>query len=198
PGIASRYEQLVSAVNSRSGTIDPGTLEGEVSVTERVLATVAGLRMAVDHPILGVGPGQFATQYEYRYRAASATRYLDSAHDMLAYVAAEFGLPVAGLLVLGLGAALLLAWQTMRRATEALERIAAASVLAALVGFLVVGLTFGVDLYRAYRLVDSDVVCAALLVGTAIALWAAGRRPLGTAAAGELPGGLFSRPVRAP
>lgn len=172
PSAASIYSSVVTTINSRAETIDPGNPEGEVSVTERLIATETGIRMAIDHPLLGVGPGSFAYEYSHDYRVTAATRALDSAHNLLPYVAAEFGLIVAGLVALGLLAGLLGAALTYLRAPpdEVLTRIGAAAVGAALIGFLVVSTTFGVDLYRAYRTMNSDVLFAALLVGAGVML----------------------------
>jgi O-antigen ligase len=177
PDLANAYEQLTSVVNSRSSTIDPSTPEGEVSVTERLLATRAAIEMSVDHPLLGVGPGAFAAAYEAGYRPADSTRALDSAHDLIPYVAAELGLPAAALVTVGLLGAVLLAWDAGRRAPpdRGLERVSPMAIAAALIGFLVVATAFGVDLYRDYRMIDADVVFAALLMALAISTAALAR-----------------------
>jgi hypothetical protein len=52
-----------------------------------------------------------------------------------------------------------------------------------LVGFAFVATTFGVDLYRAYRNMNSDVLYAALLVAAAISLRYSARLPAGGATA---------------
>ena len=172
PSAASIYSGVVTSINSRAATIDTESPEGEVSVTERLLATKAALHMAIDHPVLGVGPGSFAAEYATAYSAPSATRALDSAHDFLPYVAAEFGLIVGGLVALGLAAGLLGAILTYLRAPpgEVRSRLVAAAVASAIAAFIVVGTTFGVDLYRPYRTMNSDVVYAALLVAAGIML----------------------------
>jgi O-Antigen ligase len=173
PSAADTYVKIASVVNSRSSSIDPSTPEGEVSVTERLLATEAALRMSVAHPLLGVGPGGFAAEYAQHYRVASSTRALDSAHDLIPYVAAELGLLAAALVGLGLVGGILLAWLAGRRADPAdpIGRILPMSIAAALIGFVVVSTTFGVDLYRDYRTISSDVLFAALLVALAFAAW---------------------------
>jgi O-antigen ligase len=173
PSLADTYEHVTSFVNSRASTIDPSTPEGEVSVTERLYATEAALRMTLARPLLGVGPGGFAAEYEQRYRPADSTRALDSAHDLIPYVGAELGLPAAVLVALALGGGILLAWLAGRRADPAdtIGRVLPMSVSAALVGFVVVSATFGVDLYRDYRMISSDVLFAALLLAVAASSW---------------------------
>ncbi len=172
PAAATAYGNVVNSIDSRAVSIDPGSPEGEVSVTERVLSTKTAIRMALDHPWLGVGPGSFAAEYANAYHVAAATRALDSAHDFLPYVAAEFGLIVAALVALGLAAALVRASLTFLRAPpgEMRTRVVAAAVAAAIGAFIVVSTTFGVDLYRPYRTMNSDVLFAALLVAAGIML----------------------------
>lgn len=172
PAAASTYNDVITTVDTRASSIDPTSPTGEVSVTERILATKAGLRMAIDHPLLGVGPGGFAGAYAATYHNSSATRELDHAHDLLAYVAAEFGFPAALLVAAGLFGGLLAAWLAYRQADarDRWMRIVAAAVIASLGGFVVVASTFGMDLYRDYRTMNSDALYAALLVATAIML----------------------------
>jgi O-antigen ligase len=179
--VARLFGQTVSADNPYLGIIssvtgtrnlswNPDTGEGEVSIGERLLATQAGLRMAADHPLLGVGPGRFGVEYQTpTYHAAAATRALGSAHDFLPDVAAEFGLPMVVLIVLALAAAGLTALRVAIRGVG-LERFAAIGFGASLLAFLVVGLTFGVDLYRVYRVMNADVLFAALLVAACVSL----------------------------
>ncbi|TAM72490.1 MAG: O-antigen ligase domain-containing protein [Chloroflexota bacterium] len=187
PGMAATYNQIVNNVNSRADTIDPNSPEGEVSVTERLYASEAALRMAADHPLIGVGPGSFAAAYQSTYRRAGATRALDSAHDLLPYLAAEFGLIVAAIVALGLLTAVLFAAQVYLRAPpeDQFARIGSAAVGAAIIGFVIVATTFGVDLYRPYRLMNSDVMFASALVAVGLLLpgTIAGRTP-GSEAAG--------------
>jgi hypothetical protein len=165
PALGERLLSLLHTVQggNRADSWDPETAEGEVSITERLYATSAAVEMAVDHPLLGVGPGDFASAYTTRYRPAAATRSLQSAHDFFADVAAEFGLPLAALILGSFLAAGLAAIRLVRRAPP-LSQTMALGFGAALTGFLIVGFTFGVDLYRPWRVMNSDVLFAALLL----------------------------------
>jgi O-antigen ligase len=173
----SPYLNIISNVaGARISSWNPDTAEGEVSITERILATEAGLRMAADHPLLGVGPGRFGVEYQTpAYHSATATRALISAHDFLPEVAAEFGLPMLVLIVLALAAAGISALKVAIR-RDGLGRFAAIGFGASLLAFLVVGLTFGVDLYRSYRVMNADVLFAGLIVAACLSL-AASRPP---------------------
>jgi O-antigen ligase len=165
------YVSVISNVQgARLSSWNPDTAQGEVSISERVLATEAGLRMAADHPILGVGPGRFGVEYQTpAYHSAAATRALGAAHDFLPEVAAEWGLPMLMLIVLALAAAGISAARVALRGA-ALERFVAIAFGASLLAFLIVGLTFGVDMYRVYRVMNADVLFAALIIAACVSL----------------------------
>lgn len=164
------YVELVTKMSGgRSSSWDVGSPEGEVSITERWRATVAAGRMVVDHPLLGVGPGRFGDEYAGRYADAGATRHLGAPHNLLPEVASELGLVAALLLLVGLLGAAWSAWRAAR-APDPLLRTLGAGFGAALAGFVVVTATFGLDLYRDYRVMNSDVIMAALIVGACLAL----------------------------
>jgi O-antigen ligase len=164
-GLADQLLPVLQGIQggNRADSWDPETAEGEVSITERLLATEAAARMALDHPLLGVGPGSFATAYASTYKPAAATRSLQSAHDFLADVAAEFGLPLMVVIIAGFAAAGMAAIRLARRAPPLTKSLALAFG-AATAGFLIVGFSFGVDLYRPWRVMNSDVLFAALLL----------------------------------
>jgi O-antigen ligase len=164
----------VSAITSLQGgrlsSWNPDSSEGEVSISERVLATEAAIRMAVDHPLLGVGPGRFGIEYAApRYRPAAATRLLGSAHNFLPNVAAELGIPAA-LVVFGVYVGACVALARAYRSGDRMRRLLAVAVGGAIVGFLIVGATFGIDLYRPYRVMNADVLFAGLLAAAAFCI----------------------------
>lgn len=166
----SAYTRLVGTIQgSRFTSWDPDTAGGEVSITERVLATEAAVRMAVDHPLLGVGPGGFQAEYAGPYHVSGTTRGLGHAHDMIPNLAAEYGFPMALLVVLILLAAFVSLVRAFRREAP-FGRALAVMVAASLLGFVIVATTFGLDFYRPYRFMDSDVLVAGLLVAAAFVL----------------------------
>jgi putative inorganic carbon (hco3(-)) transporter len=169
--LADRMLTVVQGLQggNRADSWDPETAEGEVSITERALATRAAVAMAIDHPLIGVGPGDFADAYATQYKPPEATRSLHSAHDMFADVAAEFGIPLAALLVVAFFGAGLVAIALGRRGPPE-TRVLGLALGASVAGFLIVGFTFGVDLYRPYRIMNSDVLFAALLLAGIVAL----------------------------
>lgn len=100
-----------SMMNRAASTID---LDDAAS-RERIHMIRAGLEMAHDHPILGVGPG--LVQLEYRqYRSPDAPPKIPHLHNNVVQIAAERG--YAGLLTyLGIiGVFTVHAWRTSRNA----------------------------------------------------------------------------------
>lgn len=83
----------------RMGTI--GSYEEESSAMGRITAWKASLRMCADHPLLGVGTGQFPTKFGSHYRHFVVDAYTYpwmTAHSMYFLVVGELGLP--GIMVL--------------------------------------------------------------------------------------------------
>jgi len=171
PVLADQILGMVATLEggNRADSWDPETAEGEVSIRERLLATVAAFEMARDHPLFGVGPGNFGAAYQGGYRPADATRDLGSAHDMVPDVAAEFGTPLAVVLVVWISGVLLAAWRLVRRRGPR-HALMALGFAAGFGAFLVVSVSFGVDLYRPWRVMNSDVVFAAILGAGIVAL----------------------------
>lgn len=182
PATNPYVELLTKVQGGRLISWDVGSPEGEVSIGERWKATLAAGRMVIDHPLLGVGPGRFGVEYAGRYADPGATRALGAPHDLLPEVASELGLPAALLLLIALFGAAWTAWRAAR-APAAYLRVLGAGFGAALAGFIVVTATFGLDLYRDYRVMNSDVVLAALVIGACVALANELRRPSGTGTA---------------
>jgi O-antigen ligase len=155
--------------NDRQDSFNPNSPEGEISITGRYLATRAAIAMTIDHPILGVGPGLFGVEYAGPYHDTQAKEALQSPHNMLPGVAAEYGLPLAILLALVVAAALLRAWRLWRSARDLVRLLALAFGLS-LVAFMIVATLFGTDLYRAYRYMNTDVLYFGLILGAIVAL----------------------------
>jgi hypothetical protein len=169
-GMDSPVSTAIAAdVSGRAGSFDPNSPAGEVSITERYLATKAGLQMSIDHPLIGVGPGRFGIEYGGPYRDPTATRVLGSAHDLIPELAAEFGLPLAGAFIVACLLALAAAFRVWRSASDLRQPLALAFGMS-LLGFLIVATLFGVDLYRPSRVMNSDVLYAGLLLGAIAAL----------------------------
>lgn len=172
PAAANLYQTAMVALvgQSRFQSWDPATLSGRGSLLERLWATEAAVRMALDHPILGIGLDRFKFEYITSYRPPQAQLALDSAHDFWPEIAAELGLPAMLLaLVLFLGAVWAV-WHTYRRPIDEPTRRLAAVVISSLVAWLVVASIFASDMYRPWRNMSSDFVMVGILVAMAVLL----------------------------
>jgi O-antigen ligase len=150
--------------SDRNNSFDPNSSEGEVSITERYLATEAALHMTIDHPLFGVGPGLFGAEYAGPYRLPETKVVLQAAHNLIPNVAAEYGLPLAVLLSVTVVAALWVAWR-LYRAGAGLAKVLAWAYGLALFGSMIVATLFGSDLYRTYRYMNTDVLYIGVLLG---------------------------------
>ena len=68
--------------------------QSDESAESRIMAWKAGVRMAVENPVLGVGTGHFASAFGGKYRAEErGTNRWMTAHSMYFLVLGELGLP---------------------------------------------------------------------------------------------------------
>jgi O-antigen ligase len=189
PPIEQAYRNAMVSLmgESRYDSWNPSTLSGQGSLLERWYATRAGIEMAIDHPLLGIGLDQFQTQYVAgRYKPPQAQLNLDWAHSMYPEAAAELGLPALAAELIVYAAALLALWRVYRAPPDPLTRLLAGALLAAMVSWQIVGTAFAGDMYRPWRNMASDYVMMAVLVASAFALYRLTRRePVGGAAALE-------------
>ena len=183
PPLEQAYRSAMVSLmgESRYDSWNPATISGQGSLLERWYATRAGLEMAVDHPLLGVGLDQFKGQYLSRYRPPQAKDDLDWAHSMLPEVAAELGLPALLLDVIVYLAAFLALWRVYRAPPDPPARLLASGLLAALVSWQVVGTAFAGDMYRPWRNMASDYVMMMVLMAASFALYRMTRRGEATA-----------------
>ena len=114
------------------------------AVLGRATSNLAAIQAFVDHPILGVGPGSYATNYSQEYANELGLRHFDSnrrAHNLYLEIAADTG--VFGILIfMGiLGITMLQLWRlrsALRARHPELSEIATALFLA-LVGYAFTG-----------------------------------------------------------
>ena len=181
PPLNQAYRSAMVAVvgQSRFDSWNPSTPTGKGSVMERWYATQAGIKMAIDHPLLGISLDQFGTEYAAEYKPAQAHLDLDWAHSMLPEVAAELGFPALILDLFIYAAAMFVAWRVYRSPPDRLARLLAAALLATMVAWQIAGTAFAGDMYRPWRNMASDYVTMMVLVTAAFALYRlslAGRR----------------------
>jgi O-antigen ligase len=173
PPLQTAYKNVAVSImgQSRYNSWDPSTQAGTGSLLERWYATRAGLEMAVDHPIFGIGLDQFKGLYVDHYRPPEAKLSVDWAHSMLPEVAAELGIPALLLEMLLYALAFLALWRVYRAPPDPLTRLLAAALLACMVAWQVVGLAFAGDMYRPWRNMSSDYVMMMVLLAAAFVLY---------------------------
>jgi hypothetical protein len=181
PPLNQAYRSAMVAVvgQSRFDSWNPSTPTGKGSVMERWYATQAGIKMAIDHPLLGISLDQFGTEYAAEYKPAAAHLDLDWAHSMLPEVAAELGFPALILDLFIYAAAMFAVWRVYRSPPDQLARLLASALLATMVAWQIAGTAFAGDMYRPWRNMASDYVTMMVLVTAAFALYRlsfAGRR----------------------
>ena len=138
------------------------------SVVERLRIWDAGWRMFLDHPLMGVGPGNYhlgVDQYDSKLPRQRA------AHNNYVQVVAETGAPGLALYVLLFGGAVVALWQVSEVAGPDWPGSVARMVLASIVAYLVIGLFIS----------RQDMALAYLFVGWAVAIrgqWLGRRDPV--------------------
>lgn len=178
PDLAVAYETFLVTLQGegRLESWDPDTYQGSGSIGIRIEALGAAAELAAGSPLFGVGPGGFQREFA-RIRPDASVPELQSAHNLLPNLAAEYGLPFALLVAIGLAWTLIAALR-MRREPEIDRRVVGTALAVSLIGFLCMATLFGVDLYRTYRTMNTDVVTAAALAAVAWSV-AGGRRSPG-------------------
>lgn len=172
PGLDNAYRTVMVQIEgkARFDSWNPATTSGGGSVLFRLRAAEAGLHMAVDHPILGVGLNQYHRYYMAGYAVAPASSRVNHAHSMWPELAAELGFPAMGLVALIYAAALLGLWRVYRDPPDRATRLLAVTFMAALTAWVVCATAFGTDIYRPERNMSSEVVVMAVVTAAAFAL----------------------------
>jgi O-antigen ligase len=202
PALEKAYRGVMIELvgKSRLDSWNPATTAGEGSVMFRLRAAQAGLHMAVDHPLLGVGLQQYHRYYMAGYAIQPASSHINHAHSMWPELAAELGFPAMAFVAVIYGAALLALWRLYRNPPDAATRLLAATFMAALTAWVVSATAFGTDIYRVNRYMSSEMVMMAVVTAAAFALARYGRprtaAPLPAERDPELAEFLFDKDVQ--
>ena len=103
--------QSVEQATSRDATGTDGAIRG------RATENLAAINVFADHPIIGVGPGQFFTRYSQQYANELDLRFLDTrrrAHNLYLELAADTGMIGLGAFLAIVGATLMGLWRLSR------------------------------------------------------------------------------------
>lgn len=162
---------------SRFESWNPATIAGQGSIGFRFRAAEAGLHMALDHPLLGVGLNEYHYYYMSGYGVAPMSTRIDHAHSIWPEIAAELGFPAMMLVALMYLIALTSLWRVHRSPPDEMARMLASALFAALVAWVIVSTAFGSDIYRPVRDMSSEMIMMGVVTAAAFAL---GRRGAGT------------------
>jgi O-antigen ligase len=170
-----QYGERVTSVTGLLSLIteDTPTSAADNSLLSRATENLTALSVWADHPLVGVGPGEFPAYYrEYADEIGLSIRAQDrEAHNLYLGIAAETG--SLGLLTF-LGAAGVTMWQLARVRRTAMKvrpdlAAMATGFLLALVGYLASGLFLHLSYARYYWLILALAGAAAVIVGRATA-----------------------------
>jgi O-antigen ligase len=125
------FERVLAAIGL--GNVSFGSVtDANFSAIERAAHWLAGVRMFAEHPLLGVGIGNYGAAYPaYHPRGWYAS--LEHAHNYYINVAAEAGIVGLTAYTLLAGTALWYSYAAIRRAPNRLSSAAALGVLGALI-----------------------------------------------------------------
>lgn len=142
PGYARRLATLEAAGAALLGQASVG--EADSSVRSRTIENLAALRSFTDHPLLGVGPGQFPRYYQsYANEIGVEVHLTDrAAHNLYLGLAAETGVLGVATFLTVIGVTLSQLNRARRLASAVRPELAhiCAAFMLALVGYLVTSL----------------------------------------------------------
>jgi len=180
-------ERLASLVAVSESVGDTGIAQADGAIQSRVTEGLAALLAWADHPILGVGPGEFP-QYYRQYAQLVGIRVLASdreAHNLYLGMAAELGLVgvTVFLIILGLTLRDLARARRAVRTRDPLMADLAAGFMLSIVAYLTTGIFLHMAFIRYFWLM------LALAAATAVVAMAIARVPDGEPASDAIPDG---------
>jgi putative inorganic carbon (hco3(-)) transporter len=138
PIVSPNVYSRISSLNQIASLSDPST---DGALRGRATEMLASLHAFADHPLLGVGPGQYAPIYSVEYQQLPGVKFRDiqkgrRAHSLYFEMAAETGL--LGLVVFLMIPIVVLRrlWRAVRANPDAEVAETAAALCLSLIGFL--------------------------------------------------------------
>jgi O-antigen ligase len=141
---------LPDAFYQRIASIVPSMTYQEETVGTRVELWKAGIKMVGDHPILGVGPGNFGKVLARYGQGMDLRRHEIAPHSSYVGVAAEGGIPALVLYLLLCGAAIREAFLAARAARRGVDNLAleALAMELCIVVLLITGLSVSFERHK--------------------------------------------------
>ena len=116
--LAPQYLERLESVTGVTDLIsDESGLDPDGAILGRATSNLASLQVFVDHPVLGVGPGQYVTTYSQEVANELGLRHFEGsrrAHNLFLEVAADTGVPGVIAFAGIFGATLMGLWRVRR------------------------------------------------------------------------------------
>jgi putative inorganic carbon (HCO3(-)) transporter len=165
PQVIIRLDSLagvVALLSSQEGAAD-GAIVG------RATSNLAALNAFLDHPVVGVGPGQYFRRFSQDYGNDLGLRHFDSqrrAHNLYFETAADLGIIGFSAFMAVIGATLLPLWRLRRRLRETRPELAniAASFFLSVVAYLYTGVFLHLSYERYFWLLLALGAVAAAVI----------------------------------
>jgi O-antigen ligase len=182
--IAPDYFTRLQSLGAADSALSQQSSGADAAIQGRATENIAALGVFRDHPLLGVGPGQFFNRYSAEYGNALDLRFLEQnrrAHNLYLEIAADTGL-------LGLGAFLIVVVLTvvpLRRLTVQCRARSPGlasmgdALLAALIAYLASGIFLQLAYQRYFWFLMAIANAAIWMLGREAAVAAAKPAPAG-------------------
>lgn len=149
--VAPDYLARIRSLGGVAEAVDDGSGTADGAVRGRLAENLGAWSAFVDHPIVGVGPGQYAAQYSREYGNETGFRFLETerrAHNLYLEIAADTGLIGFGVFMAMVSITCAQLWRLSRFLS--LRRPEHANLASALLFGLVAYLASGMFLHLAY------------------------------------------------
>lgn len=155
---APAYVNRIGSIGAATSFVDEGSAErADASMRGRLTEMLAALNVFTDHPLLGVGPGQYMPFYSVEYQQDPSIKFRDirkvrRAHTLYFEFGAETGAMGLGLFLAIVGLLLRDLWRERRRWAEERPELANAATAfwLAILGYLGTGVFLQLSYERYY------------------------------------------------
>ncbi len=141
PLLVPQYVARLETLAGIGGLASEDAEQPDGAVLGRATSNLAALNVFLDHPVTGVGPGQYPSEYSQRYANQLNLRYFTTprrAHNMYLEVAADTGILGITALMAVFGTTLWGTWQARRRWRNVKPEYAvwASALMLSIVGYM--------------------------------------------------------------
>jgi O-antigen ligase len=164
--------QVIIRLDSLAGIgalLDSQAENADGAIVGRATSNLAALNAFLDHPIVGVGPGQYFRRFSQDYGNDLGLRHFDSqrrAHSLYFETAADLGIIGFSAFMAVIGATLVPLWRLRRRLRATRPDLAniAASLFLSVVGYLYTGVFLHLSYERYFWMLLAVAAAAAAVI----------------------------------